>query len=86
MSLFSSLSEDYYSHWTTSFDSSHIDSYVYDDFRYSLVVKFSDGSKYLYAGVPPSVYFKMEMAQSKGKFLYYTLRNNYSCTKIDEAQ
>ncbi len=85
MSLFSSLDQDYYTQWSSSFDSSHIDSYVYDDFRYSLVLKFSDGSRYLYTGVPPSVYLRLEMAQSKGKFLYYTLRNNYSCTKL-EAQ
>ena len=85
MSLFSSLDQDYYEQWSSSFDSSHIDSYVYDDFRYSLVLKFSDGSRYLYTGVPPSVYLRLEMAQSKGKFLYYTLRNNYSCTKL-EAQ
>ena len=85
MSLFISPSEDYYKQWSNSFDSSHIDSYVYDDFRYSLVLKFSDGSRYLYTGVPPSVYMRLEMAQSKGRFLYYTLRNNYSCTKL-EAQ
>lgn len=82
MSLFLSPTEDYYTSWRSSFESSHIDSYVYDDFRYSLIVKFSSGGKYLYAGVPPSIYYRMEMAESKGKFLYHTLRN-YSCTKID---
>jgi len=86
MSLNINISEDFTNLWTNDFESSHIDSYTYNDFRYSLLVKFSDGSRYLYTGVPPSVYWKLEMSTSKGKFITNSLRRHYACTKVDNAQ
>jgi len=73
--------------WDSQFRSSHIDAIAYDSYRMTLVVKYLNGDQYLYSGMPPSVYDRLMMAGSKGKFLFYHVKGHYPSTKIvDNAQ
>jgi hypothetical protein len=57
--------------------SSIIKSYVYDEYCNTLVIKFVDNSKYLYSGVPKSIFDRLLMSESKGRFINTYLRKNY---------
>lgn len=72
--------------YTEIYGSSHISQYTYDSYRNSLVIKYTSGSQYLYAGVPESVFLRLQMAQSKGKFVHQYIKQGYPSTKIDNAQ
>lgn len=48
----------------------------------TLEVAFHDGGVYQYFDVPESVYREFIGADSKGKFLHASIRNNYRYTKL----
>ncbi len=67
---------------TTSVDSSNVSSCSYDDKTKILTVTFHDGSTYEYYNVPKSVGNSMPFQMSKGKFIWQSLRGQYSYTKV----
>ena len=82
MSIFKlkDYSNNYYER---GFESSIIDSYTYDCINCTLVVKFTDGSRYLYSGVPPKVADRFAITPSKGSFINTQLKG-YPYLKFDE--
>jgi hypothetical protein len=65
-----------------SSDSSVIESYYYDDFMNTLIINFKDGGKYLYSGVPRSVYDRFINHESHGSFIFHNLKG-YPYKKIE---
>lgn len=47
-----------------------------------LELEFTGGGIYRYAGVPESVYFALAVADSKGRYFDYFIRDRYAFRKI----
>lgn len=66
--------------WYDEFQSSNVEAFRYDAFNYMLQVRFKDNISYTYFDVPVSVVKSFYNARSKGRFVWYYLRDifNYS--------
>lgn len=62
-------------------DSSMIEEVGYDDEVEEFIVKFWNGSTYIYEGVSKSVYDEFLDSDSKGKFLHLKIKDHYSFRK-----
>lgn len=62
--------------------SSNIDSIGYNESKKQLFVKFKNDVTYVYKDVPIEVWENFQKAESKGKFVYYELRNMYDYEKL----
>ena len=56
----------------------------YDEDRSKLVVRFIDGDRYVYVGVPGEVHRSFVEAPSKGGFFAEAIRDQYPYNKLDE--
>lgn len=65
-----------------SVKSSNIDSIGYNKEEQQLFIKFNNGSLYMYNDVPEDVWEDLQNSESKGKFVYYELRNMYDYEKL----
>lgn len=65
-----------------SVKSSNIDSIGYNESKKQLFVKFRNDTIYVYKDVPIEVWENFQNAESKGKFVYYELRNMYDYEKL----
>lgn len=68
--------------WVDGFDSTNVSAIFYDHYKFTLAVKYHNGERYLFTGVPTSVYYKLVHSPSKGKFLNTYVYGHYSSTKI----
>lgn len=64
-------------------DSEAISDIAYDADRAKLFVRFNDGDRYVYVGVPGEVHRSFVDAKSKGRFFAYEIRDRYPYNKID---
>lgn len=64
------------SYYLNDFVSTVVKSYTYDSINLTLMVKFSDSSKYLYSGVPQSIADRFAITPSKGSFIYHKDRKS----------
>jgi len=62
--------------------SSNIDSIGYNPEEEQLFIKFKDGSLYVYKNVSEEVWKNFQKAESKGKFVYYELKDIYDYEKL----
>lgn len=67
----------------TSAPTSSAGKYTYDADAQSLTVNFSEGSTYVYAGVPSDVYDQIMSAESQGKAFNQLVRGKYEATKVE---
>lgn len=65
-------------------ESEAIDDISYDAERAKLFVRFHDGDRYVYVGVPGEVHRSFVDAQSKGRFFAYEIRDRYPYNKLDD--
>lgn len=66
-------------------ESSQLESVGYDSGSSVLEVKFKRGTAvYQYKDVPPEVHADLMNSKSKGKFFGGSIRNQFTCTKIEE--
>jgi lysyl-tRNA synthetase class 2 len=56
----------------------------YDAERAKLFVRFNDGDRYVYVGVPGEVCRSFLDADSKGRFFAHEIRDRYPYNKLDE--
>ena len=64
-------------------DSSAITDIEYEDDRGKLYVRFVDGDRYVYVGVPCEVHRGFLDAESKGGFFAETIRDRFPYNKLD---
>lgn len=62
--------------------SSNIKSFGYDQDQQILEVEFVGGSMYQYLDVSQDIYDSFLLADSKGKFFYQNIRNQYRFQKV----
>lgn len=62
--------------------SSHLQSYSYDQDTQTLTVEFVNGSVYQYTRVPPTEYWNLAQNGGGGSYFWSKIRNNYSFQKI----
>ena len=55
----------------------------YDEDRAKLFVRFIDGDRYVYVGVPDAVHRSFLDADSKGRFFAHEIRDRYPYNKLD---
>jgi lysyl-tRNA synthetase class 2 len=55
----------------------------YDENRAKLFVRFSDGDRYVYVGVPGEVHRSFMDAESKGAFFANEIRDQYPYNKLE---
>lgn len=69
-------------------ESSQIDSWGYDAASRRLAVKFklTQDKVYEYRDVPPEVAAAMEASDSKGSFVYRTIKPSYDFDRMPEEQ
>ena len=63
-------------------ESSSINSIGYDQTRRVLEIEFTGGDVYAYGDVPPIVYDRLMTAESKGRFVNYVIKPNFSYRKL----
>lgn len=63
-------------------DSSTIRAIGYREKTQELVVKFHNGSDYVYSGVPPETWEEFLHAGSKGQYLHQHIKPVYSFEKL----
>ena len=63
-------------------ESSNIDSVAYNNYDSTLFINFKRGGRYVYLGVPDSVYTALLGSQSKGSFFHQYIKNKYSYKKL----
>jgi len=56
----------------------------YDAERAKLVVRFVDGDRYVYVGVPGEVHRSFLDADSKGQFFAYEIRDRYPYNRLED--
>lgn len=66
-------------------------STVIRDFSYNvatrqLVVTFTTGRVYAYAGVPPDVHNAFRASGSRGRFFNQEIRDNYDCRELKPSE
>lgn len=66
-------------------DSSVVDSYLYDSLTLTLIVKFANGMKYMYSGVPNTTYNNFVISESKGNFVQKRLKG-YPYKKLSHEE
>jgi hypothetical protein len=64
-------------------ESAAIDDISYDAEHAKLFVRFHDGERYVYVGVPGEVHRSFLGADSKGAFFAQEIRDNYPYNKLD---
>jgi hypothetical protein len=64
-------------------ESEAINEIDYDAERAKLFVKFRDGDRYVYVGVPGEVHRSFVNSDSKGRFFAYEIRDQYPYNKIE---
>ena len=64
-------------------DSTAITDIEYEDDHGKLYVRFIDGDRYVYVGVPGEVHRSFLSADSKGRFFAYEIRDQYPYNKVD---
>lgn len=62
--------------------SSNIRGVEYDAAQRVLVVQFTSGSTYRYAGVPADVYHRFRIADSAGSFFAKEIRHRYTGERV----
>jgi hypothetical protein len=60
--------------------SSNLASYAYDEASQELTIAFTNGNRYLYAGVPSTVVDGLVAAPSAGKYFHANIRSSYRAT------
>jgi hypothetical protein len=65
-------------------ESGHIRRVSYDTYKHSMFLEFHNGSRYLYAGVPLSVFNSFLTAKSKGKYFHRYIENSYPHLKLPQ--
>lgn len=70
---------------TLAVTSSNIDRVGYNPVTSHLLVVFKSGKRYLYQGVPESVYKELMAAESHGKFFNKYIRTAFAFTELDAA-
>lgn len=68
------------------FDSSTIQSAMYNYERKYLMIKFKGGAIYKYTNVDDDTYRKFTMASSQGKFFNEMIKDNYACEKYSDDE
>jgi hypothetical protein len=63
-------------------ESGHIKRVSYDTYKRSMFLEFHDGSRYLFAGVPVSVFNSFLTAKSKGKYFKNKIEGAYPHLKL----
>jgi hypothetical protein len=66
----------------SSFESSNISSFSYDEVTGTLQVTFHNGSSYQYFDVMPNKWEDLKRADSKGKFLHQHIKNQHRFVKM----
>lgn len=66
----------------TPVSSSNIAAIGYDEDNQILEVEFNSGSVYQYSGVPSSEHDGIMNADSKGRYLYASIKNRYPFVKL----
>lgn len=69
---------------TNSWDSSMIQSTVYNYDKETLIVEFTNGQQYSYADVSYLDYFEFASSESKGKHFIANIRDTKNYTKLDD--
>jgi len=62
--------------------STSINRVGYNQKTRTLEVEFRNGRAYQYLGVPPQVYDQLMQADSKGRFINFIIKKNYSYLRI----
>lgn len=65
-----------------SVNSSNIDSIGYNATKKQLFVKFKNDTIYVYKDVPKDVWNELQNVESKGKFVYYEIKDVYDYEKL----
>lgn len=66
----------------TAVKSSDISSVGYDESKSELHIKYNTGQNYIYHKVPKSVYENLLQADSKGRFVNYQVKKNFTFEKV----
>ncbi|HEX5377803.1 MAG TPA: KTSC domain-containing protein [Phenylobacterium sp.] len=64
-------------------ESDAISEIDYDAERSKLFVRFHDGDRYVYVGVPDEVHRSFVDADSKGRFFAYEIRDRFPFNKLE---
>lgn len=64
-------------------DSTAITDIEYENDRQKLYVRFVDGDRYVYVGVPGEVHRSFVEAESKGGFFAEAIRDRFPYNKLD---
>jgi len=64
-------------------DSTAITDIEYENDRQKLYVRFIDGDRYVYVGVPDAVHRSFLDAESKGGFFAESIRDRFPYNKLD---
>jgi lysyl-tRNA synthetase class 2 len=67
-------------------ESAAIHQIDYDSERAKLMVRFADGDRYVYVGVPGEVHRSFVEADSKGRFFQSQIRDVYPFNKLAAAE
>ena len=62
--------------------SSNVASYGYDEEDMTLIVAFTDGSIYEYYNVPEGIWWRFQVAPSKGRFVWSDLRDKFMYERV----
>jgi len=66
-----------------SVQSSNLESVGYDEETKILEIEFKGGSVYRYYNVPKDIYDELLEAESKGKYFWRNIRNEFNYKKVD---
>lgn len=69
----------------TPLKSSALQGADYDPATQTLIVTFTSGQSYTYAGVPSEVFRGLTTADSAGAYFQNTIRPSYEGTKMEES-
>ena len=64
------------------YDSGSLNKSEYNTETSELVMEFSKGGKYIYEKVPISIFTKMRMAESQGKYFSKNISKSYKYKKL----
>lgn len=68
------------------FNSSNLDSALYEETKKMLLVRFKSGDVYRYSDVPANVFKKLCLADSAGNFFGTNIRSIYAFVKVSSQE
>jgi len=61
---------------------SHLQSYDYDEDSQTLTIQFLNGAIYTYSGVPATEFWNLQQSGGAGTYFHAKIRNRYPTSKV----